>query len=84
MNQTDLSPLRKNFSSTGAKDDLYFWIHGASNFIPNMVKFIERINIPNIVNISENEKSTIMKDMIIKHGSDKHFHNYQSLIPNYG
>lgn len=81
MNQVDLSTLRKNFSSTGAKDNLYFWIHGASNFIPNMVKFIERINIPIITNMSklENEKSNIMRDMIIKHGSDKHFHNYHIL-----
>jgi len=75
----DLSPLLQNFRSTGAQDHPSFLIHGASNFIPNMVKFIERVHTPVIVNISESEKSDILKDMIIKYGSDKHFHNYHYL-----
>ena len=75
----NIGPLHKHFLSSGAMDNPNFWIHGASNFIPNMMKFIERVNTPKLVDISEfvsdSDKIEIVKDLIIKHGSDKHFHN---------
>ena len=82
MEQLDISPLRKNFCSTGAKDTPYFWIHGASNFIPNILKLIEHTHkTPLVVDIAtlENDKSDYLKNMFIKYGSDKNFHNYHIL-----
>ena len=75
--KVNINPLHKNFLSSGAMDHPIFWIHGASNFIPNMMKFIERVNTPKLVDISEfaNDKSNLARDLIMKHGSDKHFHN---------
>ena len=77
----DISPLHQNFLSSGAKDHPNFWIHGASNFIPNMLKFIKRIHEPKIVTYSEmiNSRSDDFKNMIIKYKSDKNFHNYHVL-----
>ena len=77
----DIFPLQQNFHSTGAKDHPNFWIHGASNFIPNMIKFIKRIHEPKIVKYSEmmNSRSDDFKNIIIKYKSDKNFHNYHVL-----
>jgi len=77
----NIGPLHKNFLSSGAKDHPNFWIHGASNFIPNMMKFIELVHVPKLVDISEfaNDNSETVKNLIMKHGSDKHFHGYHVL-----
>ena len=73
----NIGPLHKNFLSSGAKDHPNFWIHGASNFIPNMMKFIELVHTPKLVDISEfaNDNSETVKNIIMKCGSDKHFHD---------
>jgi hypothetical protein len=79
--QVDIRPLGINFKSTGAMDNIYFWINGASQFIPNMVKLIERSSTLKVVDMSDmnTAESDTLKDLFDKYGSDKHFHKYNIL-----
>ena len=76
-----IHPLRANFLSTGAMDNHQFWIHGASNFIPNMMKLIKRVSTPQLVDMADmnTPESDVLKNLFDKHGSDKHFHKYHIL-----
>lgn len=81
MSTIDIYPLYENFKSTGAMDHPNFWIHGASHFVPNMMKFIERVHTPKTVDMSDqgSEESEKLKTLFDKNGSDKHFHNFHIL-----
>ena len=78
----DIRPLMVNFKSTGAMDHPKFWIHGASTFIPGMLKLIQHVSPPlDPVDVSKmhTKESNELKELFVKYGSDKHFHNYQIL-----
>jgi len=62
-------------------DHPQFWIHGASTFIPGMLKLIKHVSLPQLVDMTElhTKESDNLKELFVKHGSDKHFHNYQIL-----
>jgi hypothetical protein len=77
----DIGRLGDSFRTTGAKDHPFFWVHGACNFIPNMLKLVNLVSPPTKVHYSEfeNKNSEVVKGLIIDHGSDKHFHNYHVL-----
>ena len=82
-NTLDISPLTRNFKTTGARDHPYFWIYGASNFIPQLNKLVDHEII--VKNISEfkNEKSETLKKLLEKNGSDKMllgYHEFYSYI----
>ena len=74
MQELNVYKLSKNFKSTGAKDHPYFWIEGASDFIPNMLECIAFTDYsPTIKKYSEfeNDHEDELKELFIKHGSDK-------------
>lgn len=77
--ELNIGNLRKNFSSTGAKDHPKFWINGAENFIPNMLECINLTDYSPIVkrfDDFDNEHMDSLKELFIKYGSDKFMHPY--------
>jgi hypothetical protein len=77
--ELSIYPLQKYYKSTGAKDHPFFWVNGASNLIPNLSQCINltgfKSNIKDIETF-ENENQNTLKDLFIKHGSDKFIHSY--------
>ena len=77
--ELSIYPLQKYYKSTGAKDHPFFWVNGASNLIPNLTQCINltgfKSNIKDIETF-ENENQNMLKDLFIKHGSDKFIHSY--------
>ena len=79
MQELNVYKLSKNFKSTGAKDHPYFWIEGASDFIPNMLECIAFTDYsPTIKKYGEfeNDHEDELKELFIKHGSDKFINPY--------
>src|SRR6056300_766743 len=77
--------LSTNFKTTGAKDHPYFWINGAENFIPNMLKCIKLTDYtPTIrhINEFENDNEESLKQLFVKYGSDKFIHPYYKYYSN--
>jgi len=85
MQELNVYKLSTNFKSTGAKDHPYFWIEGASDFIPNMLECIAFTDYsPTIKKYSEfeNDHEDELKELFIKHGSDKFIHPYYKYYSN--
>jgi hypothetical protein len=78
-NTLDISPLVRNFKTTGARDHPYFWINGASNFIPQLNALLDHdVNVKNISEF-ENDNSDDLKALIESNGSDKALLGYHKV-----
>jgi hypothetical protein len=85
MQELNLSNVGKYFKSTGAKDHPYFWIEGAGSFIPNMLECITFTDYsPTVKKYSEfeNDHEDELKELFIKHGSDKFINPYYKYYSN--
>lgn len=85
MQELNLSSVGKYFKSTGAKDHPYFWIEGAGSFIPNMLECIAFTDYsPTVKKYSEfeNDHEDELKELFIKHGSDKFINPYYKYYSN--
>ena len=85
MRELDLSDVGKYFKSTGAKDHPYFLIEGAGRFIPNMLECIAFTDYsPTVKKYSEfeNDHENELKELFIKHGSDKFINPYYKYYSN--
>lgn len=83
--EIDLGKLWTNFRSTGAKDHPMFWVNGAEHFIPNMLECMRLTNYePTVTKYDtyENEHTETMKNLFIKHGSDKFINPYYKYYSN--
>ncbi|MDB4676302.1 hypothetical protein OAH93_01530, partial [Flavobacteriales bacterium] len=85
MQELNIGPLSKYFKSTGARDHPYFWIDGAGNFIPNMLECIAFTDYsPTVKKYSDfaNDHEDELKELFIKHGSDKFINPYYKYYSN--
>ena len=83
--ELNIGNLSNNYKSTGAKDHPFFWINGAENFIPNMLKCIKLTDYsPTIKRYDDftNDREEELKDLFIKYGSDKYINPYYKYYSN--
>ena len=83
--ELNIGNLSKNFKSTGAKDHPFFWVNGAENFIPNMLDCIKLTDYsPTIKHYDDftNDREEELKNLFIKHGSDKYINPYYKYYSN--
>lgn len=83
--ELNIGNLSNNYKSTGAKDHPFFWINGAEHFIPNMLECIKLTDYSPIIKRYDdftNDREEELKELFIKHGSDKYINPYYKYYSN--